>query len=146
MSEILRLVRQAIYKEFVEEGQAPDACGIAAATGLSLDQACDAMQDLADGHVIVLKRDTLRILFGPPFANMETGFRVIADGYAWFAPCAWDAFGIAAALHRDAEIAASCAHSGEPLACGVRDGSAYGGGVVHLLVPAARFWEDIVYT
>jgi hypothetical protein len=29
------------------------------------------------------------------------------------------------------------------LPCGVRGGRAYGDGVVHPLVPAAHFWDDI---
>ena len=65
---------------------------------------------------------------------------------SWYAPCAWDAFGIPAALKRDAAIDARCAWSGEPIACGVEGGAAYGDGVIHLLVPAARFWDDIAYT
>ena len=64
----------------------------------------------------------------------------------YFGVCAWDAFGIAAALHADARIEARCAWSGDPMACGVEHGRAYGRGLVHLLVPAAHFWDDIVFT
>jgi hypothetical protein len=41
---------------------------------------------------------------------------------------------------------AACAWSGEPIQCGVEHGRAYGDGVIHLLVSAARFWDDIAYT
>jgi hypothetical protein len=53
---------------------------------------------------------------------------------------------VAAALHTDARIDAACAWSGDPIVCGVERGRAYGGGVIHLLVPAAHFWDDIVFT
>jgi hypothetical protein len=139
-------VRTAIYDGIVRDGLAPDVGGIAAAAGVTIEQAGDAMRALADGHVIVLEPGTTRIRFAAPFANYESGFRVVAEGRTWFAPCAWDAFGIPAALYRDAEIEARCARTGERLVCGVRNGRAYGSGVVHLLVPAARFWDDIVYT
>jgi hypothetical protein len=46
----------------------------------------------------------------------------------------------------DADIDARCGWSDEPIACGVTAGRAYGDGVIHLLVPAAHFWDDIGYT
>ena len=64
----------------------------------------------------------------------------------YFGACAWDAFGIPAALKADARIEAACAWTAEPLPCGVESGRAYGAGVIHLLVPAAHFWDDIAYT
>jgi hypothetical protein len=137
-ADLLPMVRSAVYDAIVRTGQAPDAMGIASAIGVTVKEAQEAMLALADAHVIVLEADTSRIRFAAPFSNVETGFRVTADGRSWFAPCAWDAFGIPAALHRDAEIAG--------YDCGVRNGRAHGSGVVHLLVPAARFWDDIVYT
>ena len=143
---VLQLVRQTIYDGMVRSGRAPEASEIAAAIGVTLEQAAELMQALADAHVIVLEPGASRIRFAAPFANLETGFRVTANGRTWFAPCAWDAFGIPAALHRDARIEACCAQSGEQLDCGVLDGRSYGKGMVHLLVPAARFWENIVYT
>ncbi len=86
-------------------------------------------------------------LVGPPFSAVATPFRTsVAGGASWHAPCAWDAFGIPAALGRDATIEARCAWSGEPIDCGVRNGRSYGDGIIHLLVPAARFWDDITYT
>ena len=142
----MRLAREAIYAGIVRAGEAPGTREIAAATGVSIEAAAGAVRALAEAHVIVLEPGTERIRFAPPFAAVETGFRVESDARRRFAPCAWDAFGIPAALHRDAEIAARCAQSGEPMNCSVRDGQAYGNGVVHLLVPAARFWDDIIYT
>jgi hypothetical protein len=106
----------------------------------------EALAALAESHVLVLMPGGETVRYAAPFAGGTTGFRVRVGGESWFAPCAWDAFGIPAALHSDARIEARCAQSGEPLDCGVREGVAYGKAVVHLLVPAARFWENIVYT
>ena len=39
-----------------------------------------------------------------PFSAVPTPYRVQADGRSWFANCAWDAFGICAALHVDGRI------------------------------------------
>ena len=69
-------------------------------------------------------------------------------GRSWFANCAWDALGIPAALHRDGLIDSECADCGEPLELEVRDGRLVRGGelLVHILVPARHWWDDIVFT
>jgi len=65
----------------------------------------------------------------------------------YFANCAWDAFGIAAALKRDADIESTCPDCGEPLTFQIRDGKPLPQEcVVHFAVPAAQWWKDIIYT
>jgi len=140
------VVRRAIYSIVSDTGAVPDAGALASATGLSIDDVRDALVALAESHVIVLEHDRRAIRFAAPFAAGDTGFRVTAAGRTYSAPCAWDSFGIAAALHADADIDALCAGSGVPIRCGVRASRAYGNAIVHLLVPAAHFWDDIVYT
>ena len=139
-------IRESVYRAIVDSGRAPGIEAIAAAVGITAAECCRALHELADAHVLVLGDDGETIRFAAPFAGVETPFRVRSGSGSWFAPCAWDAFGIAAALHADVRIEARCASSGVPLECGVRRGASYGKAVVHMLVPAARFWEDIVYT
>lgn len=139
-------VRSAIYAAIVQTGHAPAVAALAATLGLEQDAVAEAYRSLADGHIIVLRSGTMEIAWAPPFAAMPTPFRAAAGARSWYAPCAWDAFGIPAALKRDAVIDARCAWSGEPIACGVEHGRAYGDGLIHLLVPAAHFWDDIAYT
>jgi Alkylmercury lyase len=139
-------VRDAIYASAVEHGAAPLPDDIALTTGLTPAEVAAAVQRLADAHVVVLEPGTHVICWAPPFSLVATPFRSCAEGASWFAPCAWDAFGIFAAIGRDGTIEARCAWSGVPLVCGVRGASAYGEAVVHLLVPAAHFWDDIFFT
>ena len=139
-------VRNRIYARIVEQGAAPTPTDVAATTGLDIAEVAAIYQALADGHVIVLRPGSLEVVWAPPFSVVPTPFRTEAGGASWWAPCAWDAFGIPAALKRDAAIEARCAGSGGPLTCGVRDGRAYGDAVIHLLVPAAHFWDDIFFT
>jgi hypothetical protein len=139
-------VRLGIYREIVRCGQAPGAAALAAALGEPDAEVADAYRALADAHVIVLRAGTLDIAWAPPFSAVATPFRALAGDVSWYAPFAWDAFGIPAALHGDATIDARCPQSGERIQCGVRDGGSYGKGTVHMLVPAAHFWDDIVYT
>jgi hypothetical protein len=145
-SENLRVVREGIYAAVVETGTAPPADALARTTNLTVSLVEDAYRALADAHVIVLQPGTTAIRWPPPFSAVPTPFRVTAGESSWFSPCAWDSFGILAALKRDGVVHASCAHSREPVPCGVESGRSFGEGIIHLLVPAARFWDDIIYT
>jgi alkylmercury lyase-like protein len=142
----LEQVRRALYAAVVRSGRAPAAADLAASLGTDADAIADAYRALADAHVIVLRPGTVEIAWAPPFSVIPTPFRASAGSMSWHAPCAWDAFGIPAALKQDADVDARCAWSGERIACGVKGGRAYGEGVIHLLVPAAHFWDDIGYT
>jgi hypothetical protein len=144
---LIRTVRVAIYAGIIETGVAPTPADVSRAHNLSAQAVEDAYRSLAASHVIVLQPQMLEIWSAPPFSAVPTAFRTTAAGGAsWHAPCAWDAFGIPAALGRDATIETRCAWSGDPIPCGVSNGRAYGDGIIHLLVPAARFWDDITYT
>ena len=139
-------VRDAIYASVVEHNAAPLPEEIAATTGLDIAEVDAAVRRLADAHVIVLQPGSTALSWAPPFSLLPTPFRSCAAGASWFAPCAWDAFGIFAAIGKDGSIEARCAWSGVSLTCGVRDARVYGAAVVHLVVPAAHFWDDIFFT
>lgn len=144
--DLLERVRRAIYAAIVRSGRAPTPADLATSFGTDEDAIADSYRALADAHVIVLQPGTVEIAWAPPFSAVPTPFRATAGAMSWHAPCAWDAFGIPAALKQDAVVDAHCAWSGDRIACGVERGVAYGGGMIHLLVPAAHFWDDIAYT
>ena len=81
------------------------------------------------------------------FPESPTAFPVEANGKRYYANCVWDAYGIAVALHADAIIPASDGHTGEPLTLEVKNNQPvlhpY---VAHFAVPAAQWWDDIVFT
>jgi hypothetical protein len=139
-------VRAEIYSAIVHSGRAPTPADVAKQFGVDEREVADLYRALASAHVVVLRPGIIEIAWAPPFSVVPTAFRTTVGSMTWSAPCAWDAFGIPAALKRDATIDARCAWSNEPIACGVSAGVAYGEGVIHLLVPAARFWDDIAYT
>ena len=80
-----------------------------------------------------------------PFSAVPTPYRVDA-GRRWFANCAWDAFGICAALHVDGRVETTCADCGETITSRSAGGPDDESLVFHCLVPAARWWDDIVFT
>ena len=83
----------------------------------------------------------------PPFSGIPTAFPVEANGKQYFANCVWDAYGIAAALHCDAVSRASDGHTGEPLTLEVKNGqpvlTPY---LAHFAVPAAHWWDNLIFT
>ena len=138
-------LRNATYRLFADLGRAPIWAEVADALGWSAPDVEAGWRELQRAHALALDRDG-GLLMANPFSAVPTVHRVRARDRWWYANCAWDAFGIPAALGRDATIETRCAWSGEPIPCGVRNGRSYGDGIIHLLVPAARFWDDITYT
>ena len=82
-----------------------------------------------------------------PFSNLQTPFTVISDGRAYYANCAWDAFGIAALLRADARVFTTCADCGGAIERKISNGAlTETRGVVHVAVPVRRWWDDIGFT
>ena len=140
-------LRNATYTLFVRKGRAPTAEDVARETKRPEEEVRAAWQRLHDEHAIVLEADASSIRMANPFSAVSTPHRVEAAGRSWYANCAWDAFGICAALGTDGRVETSCPDCGEALAVHLRDGRPEAEGLLfHCLVPAARWWDDIVFT
>ena len=142
----LRL-RALTYSLLVELGRAPTAAEVADGADSALDEVLSGWRRLHDHHALVLNPATLEIRMANPFSAVPTAYRVHADGRWWYANCAWDAFGICAALHTDGRIETSCPDCGEALNVELREERPSDESLLfHCLVPAARWWDDIVFT
>jgi len=141
-------IRNEVYSSFVATGNAPRPAAVADALGLAESEVADAYRRLHDAHALVLHVGTTEIRMLNPFSPVETPHRVEADGRSWFANCAWDALGIPAALHTDAAVRSECPDCGEALELQVRDGGLVRGAelLVHFVVPARHWWDDIGFT
>jgi hypothetical protein len=140
-------VKLAIYHHFAGNGRRPTLDEVA--RGVSADAASvrAAYGRLREQRVLVLEPDGASIRMAPPFSGIATLHAVEAGGIRYDANCAWDAFGVAAALHKPATIHSRCAQSDEPLRLHIgADGPEPCDWVFHSLVPAARWWDDIVFT
>lgn len=147
MDEVDLAVRNTTYRLFVDMGAAPSVADVALEAGISVDDASTSWLRLHDAHAIVLQPDALELRMANPFSAIPTAFRVHAGGRSWFANCAWDAFGICAALHTDGRIETSCPECGETIECEVRDQQPVDQQLLfHCLVPAMQWWDDIVFT
>lgn len=139
-------LRRSTYALFVELGRAPSVAQTAEVVGVTPTAVIDGWRRLHDARALVLTATgELRML--NPFSAAATGYRVEARGRWWYANCAWDAFGICAALHCDGLVQASCPDCGEGLDIRVVDREPDDRTLLfHCLVPAAQWWDDIVFT
>jgi hypothetical protein len=82
-----------------------------------------------------------------PFSAIPTKFRVKSGPLEWWANCAWDSLGIAAALKIDVKIRASYPDSQESIELqvfhGIVDGKNH---VVHFPLPCVKWYDDLVFT
>jgi hypothetical protein len=148
MHEFDLSIRNETYSSFVASGRAPEPADVAAALELDEDEVEDAYRRLHDAHALVLEPDTTRIRMLNPFSAVETRHRVEAGKRQWFANCAWDALGIPGALHTDGAVRSECPDCGEAVELEVRGGELVRGAdlLVHFVVPARHWWDDIVFT
>jgi hypothetical protein len=122
-------LRRAIMESFAATGNPPAA-----------DDA-ETLRALAEQHIVVLDDDG-QITMAHPFAAHRSGARVDAGGRTWWGSCAWDAFGIVAALGLDDAFVTD--------ATGARveflDGDPVDDGLFHIALPAREWWADIGFT
>jgi hypothetical protein len=139
-------LRNATYRRFVDLGRAPTADELAR-SDLTADDVRAGWQRLHAQHALVLNPATNEIRMLNPFSAVPSAFRVKARERWWYANCAWDAFGVLAALHVDGRLETSCPDCGEPLAVQVTNAAPDRRELLfHCLVPAARWWDDIIFT
>jgi len=140
-------LRNLTYSLVVELGRAPTAAEVAERAASPIDVVVAGWRRLHQQHALVLAAATDELRMANPFSAVPTAYRVRAAARWWYANCAWDAFGICAALHTDGRIETSCPDCGEPLALEVRGGRPDEASLLfHCLVPAVQWWDDIGFT
>jgi hypothetical protein len=118
-----RELRRRIFEAFAATGAPPP-----------LDEADrPAAEALAERHVVVLDAAG-QVRMAHPFAAHREGASVTAGGRTWWGNCAWDAFGIAAALGLSDHVVDDHGLVARP------------GVVFEVEVPAAQWWDDIAHT
>jgi hypothetical protein len=140
-------VKLAVYRATAAAGRPPDASDVARESGVDLDELRRSYARLRERRLLVLEPDGLSIRMAPPFSGVPTQHVVRVDGVDYWANCAWDALGIPAALHRAGTVHSRCEQSREPLRLEIGlDGPGPSTWLFHCLVPAARWWENVVFT
>jgi hypothetical protein len=144
-------VKLAVYAHFAETGRRPSPDDVGDRVGIAVAEVLDAYRQLRAQRVLLLEPDGASIRMAPPFSGVPTQHVVSAAGVSYFANCAWDALGIPAALRQPAVVRSRCEQSMQPLHLPVGLGGPEGpeasaGWLFHCAVPAAHWWDDLVFT
>ncbi len=139
-----RAARAEIYTTFAREGRPPSPQELRETLGIDPGQ---ALRELHDMHAIVLTPAGDGVRMAHPFSAWPMGFVLRAGDRFWWGGCAWDSFGIVAALRERLEILTVCPSCGRELRYSASHteppAEDY---VVRLPRPAAEWWEDVVAT
>jgi hypothetical protein len=147
MDPLFRDVRLYVYQQMIETATAPSAAETAQALGQDVADIDAAYEALAASRMLVLRPGGHTIWMAMPFSNVQTPYTVISGGRAYYANCAWDAFGVPAMLGADARIFTTCADCGGAIERKVARGSlTETRGAVHFALPPRRWWDNVGFT
>lgn len=139
-------VRRRVYDQLMRTGIAPTAADTATAMATQVADVQASLQRLADAHMVVLQKGTQEVLMANPFSAVPTPFLVQVGTQSYFGNCIWDAMGIPAMLHRDAIVRASCGDCGTAMTLRIANERLEPAeGIAHFAIPAAHWWDDIVF-
>ena len=146
--DFLTDVKLAIYRTLAETTHAPSVADVAQQLGARVEDVQHAFGELHKKRLLVPEPgDPTHIRMAPPFSGVSTPFRVTIGTMTYHANCVWDALGIPAALHADGMVRARDAQSGESMNLVIRDGAPKPTPcIAHFAVPAAHWWDDVIYT
>ena len=143
----LAAVRALVYRTFATEGRPPSIAELGRLLGRSSQAIRAALALLHAQHLLVLAPDGDAIRMAHPFSAAPMGFVVQAGDERWWGGCTWDSFGIAAALERSVRIDTTCPACMADLRFECGPTSAPEPMLVaRIPLPAARWWEDVVWT
>ena len=137
-------LRRLIYDTLLGGGKVPTIAELSSGAGTSVSETGQSLWRLADAHMLVLQGDG-EILMANPFSAVPTPFPVIIGSSSWYGNCIWDAMGIAAMLHSSALIQTSCGCCGTAMPIKVPDDCVESTERAHFAIPAAHWWDDIVF-
>lgn len=137
-----------IYSHVAARGAPPTSDALAVHLGTSRDSALAVLATLGAERKVILDPASGEIWMCGPFSAVATRFRVHGANTSWWANCAWDMLGIPASLDVSARVETSCACCDEPatIAVDTRTGPTTDEGLVHILLPARRWYDDIGFT
>ena len=139
MTPFEREVRAKVYEMFRDGAVQITTDTLATRYGWVSEAVDHALVNLEAEHRLVLKSDGA-VWMAHPFSGVVTGYRARIGNRVWNANCAWDALAILALLGDGR------AEGLDGLTWEVREGQVDPSGLVHLVVPVNRFWDDIGFT
>lgn len=146
-----RRIRDLVYATLADQGRAPSVGELARLTGSMPVRVQELLRDLADAHALVLNADGDAVRMAHPFTAAPMAFVVSPvdgrDDRRWWGGCAWDSFGISAALKLNVRIDTACPQCGTSIALETGPTIAPPEELtVRFPRPAAQWWDDVVGT
>ena len=135
MEPVDRSVRAAVFRLFVAGIASPSVDDVARELGADVAAVNVSFGRLAAQHRLVLTEDTGRVLMAHPFSGAPTDYQATIGSRTWWANLSMLGHGDVTARAGD-----------DTLRWTVREGTVAPQGLVHFVVPPARFWDDIVFT
>jgi hypothetical protein len=140
-------LRTAVYRHFASTGHSPTLHAMCDVVGAPSEVVKDSYRRLYAKRMLVPSDDFTSILMAPPFSGVPTQHHVTVNETEYFANCAWDSFGIVTALGGTGDVRSRCEQTLEPLALHLTpEGPPASRWLFHCVVPAADWWNDIVFT
>lgn len=140
-------VRMFLYDTVVDRGIPPTSVEIGDHFGLAPDKARELLGSIHIGKTLLTHPSTGEIWMAGPFSAVETQYRVIGKRATWWANCAWDMFGVAMIVGEPVRIDTHCTDCGEHWTLSADPESPPDQqGIVHFLLPARQWYEDIGFT
>lgn len=145
MNTLERRIRAHVMRTLRDTGVPPSLDDLAAAHDTTTDTVRVALHSLEVQHRLALQPNTDAIWMAHPFSAVPSDFVVTAGGRSWWANCVWDGFAILGMVG-DGWLDTHSPQTGESIRLTVERGRVTGDAIVHFLVPARHFWDDIGFT
>jgi hypothetical protein len=140
-------LRIFVYESLIARAHMPTASDIAERFAITHDEAIEAIRGVNIGKTLLPDPRTGEIWMAGPFSAPRTTYEVRAGDRRWWANCAWDMLGVAALVGTRVGVSARCTDCGDIIAFQLApEDVTVPDGVVHFLVPARRWYEDIGFT
>jgi len=134
-------IRRFVYTFFLEYERPPTYQETAQQYNFADDTARLHYRALHSKHAFFLNPGTDDIRIANPLSALETTYITHVQGHRYYANCGWDMLGLS-----EARIEVHCTDCNQLTSITLQDDTVLGQGIVHFLVPAREWYEDLIYT
>jgi hypothetical protein len=139
-------LRGLLTRIIAQTGHGLSVPDLAKAAGIEVQSVEASLRRLHECHALLLHPHLCEPWVVHPFALAAGGCWVETPARGYWANCLYCGLGIAAALNSDAVLSTRLGGEGTTAIYRVENGSlADTGGVFHLSVPVARWWDNVIF-
>ena len=141
-------LRTFIYDHVITSGKLPLTAEIGLRFGITPVEARNRLASLKIGKTVLVHPETGEIWMAGPFASSSCGYELSDGTTTWQANCAWDAFGVAELVGKPLQARTNCPDCNKEIEfrCDPERPWNPPGAIVHFLVPARHWYDNIGFT